>query len=70
MPTGFSGLFKNTYGARVHRGEIKRGEIGNKTFSEIQDEAYNQGYSQGYDDGYRDGQKDTRKHRELEDDGK
>ena len=49
----------------------KRGEIGSKTFSEIQDEAYSQGYSQGYEDGYRDGCNDTRgKNKSEEDDGK
>lgn len=60
MPTGLSGLFHNTYGAKKarKRGEFSDLNIGNKTFSEIRKESYDLGYSDGYEDGYRDGKTD------------
>ena len=70
MPTGLSGLYRNTRGAKISR---RHGEFPNtnpymKSLAQIRKEAYEDGYGDGYEDGYRAGQAD--KNLFMEDDGR
>ena len=52
MPTGLSGLYRNTRGAKEarRRGEFPNTNPYNKTLAQIRKEAYEDGYEDGYAD--------------------